>query len=686
MGQIAIRVEHLGKRYAVGTREPYRTLRDTLARTLSALARGRSEGGVRSLDAQQVWALRDVSFEINEGEVIGVIGRNAAGKSTLLRILSRITKPSTGYTETFGRVGSLLEVGTGFHPELTGRENVYLNGAIHGMGRSEIRQKFDEIVGFAEVEKFIDTPIKHYSSGMFVRLAFAVAAHLEPDILLVDEVLAVGDLEFQRKCLGKMGEVGRSGRTVLLVSHQMNQIRRLCSRSIWFDRGQVKRMGVTGDVIAAYEAEVLERGIGSPSGGGCFRGWKLGDEGNVLKDSHETVELRFSLCLERAVSLGHFGVAIQNDASMVIAGWGFDRVSLPAGMAEVSIVPRSLPIRPGTYSIIASLFDGGNNLTGGRPVEIWQASPPLIVDSIPLGSSTGRVGGRAQHTSGSDRQAGGWGALMTWLGSFLGKPAHEKFNAVRFEWMKRLASLPYCPVRYRIGTGAAEMAEFWWSYVLMSFVAGRSMLEFGGSDVGYLRLMWRLLRPGMIAMDIGAFHGLYSVIAAKRVEATGRVVAFEPSPRDRRRLRLHVVMNRLRNVTVEPYAVSGCAGEIEFYVVMRGFTTMNSLKRPATSDPVSRMVVDTVGLDAYCRNVGIERVDFLKVDVEGGELELFRGAQDVLTRARPVILCEVLDWVTRPWGYEASEIVQRLQVLGYEWFDVADDGSIRRHRQTECLS
>jgi len=387
MGHVAIRVEGLGKRYAIGSREPYHTLRDVLARALSApLRRSRIDSRVtigRS-DAGHVWALKDVSFEVQEGEVIGIIGRNGAGKSTLLRILSRITRPSAGYAETFGRVGSLLEVGTGFHPELTGRENIYLNGAILGMKKIEIDREFDGIVAFAEIAKFIDTPIKHYSSGMYVRLAFAVAAHLEPEILLVDEVLAVGDLEFQRRCLGKMGEVSRSGRTVLLVSHQMNQIRRLCGRSIWLDRGCVKAAGATAEVVAAYEAETLEPGPGPLGGGSCFQRWSITDQGYVLKQPYEPFELRFDLHLGEPVSLGHFGVAILNDANLVIAGWGFDRVSLPAGAVQVSVVPRALPVRSGTYSIVASLFDGGNNLTGGRLVEIWQASPPLIVDSIPV--------------------------------------------------------------------------------------------------------------------------------------------------------------------------------------------------------------------------------------------------------------------------------------------------------------
>src|SRR5271169_4284999 len=202
------------------------------------------------------WALKDVSLEVKEGEVLGLIGRNGAGKTTLLKILSRITKPTTGWAEIHGRVGSLLEVGTGFHPELTGRENAFLSGAILGMAKSEIERKFDEIVAFAELEKFIDTPVKHYSSGMYVRLAFAVAAHLEPEILLVDEVLAVGDINFQKKCLGKMGDVARAGRTVVLVSHNLGVIGQLCSRCVWMDDGKVVSDGESQAIVMQYMKRV----------------------------------------------------------------------------------------------------------------------------------------------------------------------------------------------------------------------------------------------------------------------------------------------------------------------------------------------------------------------------------------------------------------------------------------------
>jgi len=258
MSDIAIRVEGLGKRYRIGRQERYRTLRDTLVegaqRTVRTIRGWLSRDGRRESDEQTIWALKDVSFEVKRGEVLGIIGRNGAGKSTLLKILSRVTEPTEGWAEVRGRVGSLLEVGTGFHPELTGRENIYLNGAILGMKRAEIARKFDEIVAFAEVEKFIDTPVKHYSSGMYLRLAFAVAAHLEPEILLVDEVLAVGDAAFQKKCLGKMGEVAGEGRTVLFVSHNMAAIDELCSSAICLQAGRVAKSGPTPAVVSFYLA------------------------------------------------------------------------------------------------------------------------------------------------------------------------------------------------------------------------------------------------------------------------------------------------------------------------------------------------------------------------------------------------------------------------------------------------
>ena len=247
-----IKVEDLSKQYRIGMRDDaaYRTLRDALAGAVAdPFGRGRRK---RLAAERELWALDGVSFEVAPGEVVGVIGRNGAGKSTLLKILTRITEPTRGRVDLYGRVGSLLEVGTGFHPELSGRENVYLNGAILGMRRAEIERKFDEIVAFAEIERFLDTPVKRYSSGMYTRLAFSVAAHLDPEILLVDEVLAVGDYEFQKKCLGKMRDVSRAGRTVLFVSHNVGSISNLCSQVIWLDKGRVTAHGETEEVIGAY--------------------------------------------------------------------------------------------------------------------------------------------------------------------------------------------------------------------------------------------------------------------------------------------------------------------------------------------------------------------------------------------------------------------------------------------------
>jgi lipopolysaccharide transport system ATP-binding protein len=260
---LAIRVERLSKRYLIGheSTEPreHRTLRDAItrgarmaARTAAIMARG---GQVLQGDeVEEFWALKNLNFDVARGEVVGIIGRNGAGKSTLLKVLSRITEPTEGRVEIRGRVSSLLEVGTGFHPELTGRENIFLNGAILGMSRAEVRGKFDEIVAFAEIDRFLDTPVKRYSSGMYVRLAFSVAAHLEPEILIVDEVLAVGDVEFQRKCLGKMQNVAGEGRTVLFVSHNLQAVERLCTRAMLLHQGCIVRSGAVGPTCAAYLA------------------------------------------------------------------------------------------------------------------------------------------------------------------------------------------------------------------------------------------------------------------------------------------------------------------------------------------------------------------------------------------------------------------------------------------------
>jgi lipopolysaccharide transport system ATP-binding protein len=270
MSDIAIRCEGLSKQYRIGERESYKALRDVLTdaaaapfrRLRSAFSNGNGSTATRTSKLgtrNSFWALNDVSFEVKPGEVVGIIGRNGAGKSTLLKILSRITKPTKGQAEIHGRVGSLLEVGTGFHPELTGRENIFLNAAILGMRKAEVDRKFDEIVAFAEVEKFIDTPVKRYSSGMYVRLAFAVAAHMETEILLVDEVLAVGDAQFQKKCFEKMQEIGKGGRTILFISHNMSAVRNICGLGLVLHEGRVTAEGEINSVVDSYMAGLVDR-------------------------------------------------------------------------------------------------------------------------------------------------------------------------------------------------------------------------------------------------------------------------------------------------------------------------------------------------------------------------------------------------------------------------------------------
>jgi lipopolysaccharide transport system ATP-binding protein len=308
MDDIAIRAEGLSKRYRIqqGARARYGTLRDALVEAVRAPFSRRSSPDSAGNDSY-IWALKDVSFEVKRGEVVGIIGRNGAGKTTLLKILSRITEPTEGYAEVRGRVGSLLEVGTGFHPELTGRENIYLNGAILGMKKAEIDRKFDEIVSFAEIQKFIDTPVKFYSSGMYVRLAFAVAAHLDPEILLVDEVLAVGDAAFQKKCLGKMGEVAAGGRTVLFVSHNMAAVQGLCNKALWLEAGKCQLIGTVQEVVSQYLMSIdltskpdLTRIVAGRSGNGYVRfvDWSVVDEyygeGYIVRSNHPcTFRIRY---------------------------------------------------------------------------------------------------------------------------------------------------------------------------------------------------------------------------------------------------------------------------------------------------------------------------------------------------------------------------------------------------------
>jgi len=382
----------LGKRYAIGERARYVALRDVLANAMNAprqiLGRNRRSGENRS--REQLWALRDVSFDIQEGEIVGLIGRNGAGKTTLLKILSRVTRPTAGFAEVHGRMGSLLEVGTGFHPELTGRENVFLSGAILGMGKREIERKFDEIVAFAEVDKFIDTPLKHFSTGMQMRLAFAVAAQLEPEILLVDEVLAVGDLEFQKKCLGKMSEVSKGGRTIVFVSHQMSQIRRLCERVIWVDRGVIKQDGPTLDVVSAYERAFTERTEVNvqeeSSGQGIqFLKWELVVEDGALPNvlqHFDPVCFRVVIRLTERILKGNYAILLFDDAGRIIWHGNCELSGLEPGTLEFVHRLPTLPIKPGAYRWKVGIYDGR------KWTDPWWALPELIVGTKPLLNSS----------------------------------------------------------------------------------------------------------------------------------------------------------------------------------------------------------------------------------------------------------------------------------------------------------
>jgi len=372
-----IHAENLGKEYRRGLQ-----VEGGLRHSLEAFLRS-PLSAFRKKNTETFWALKDVSLQVKEGEVLGLIGRNGAGKTTLLKILSRITRPTTGWAEIHGRVGSLLEVGTGFHPELTGRENTFLSGAILGMGKAEITRKFDEIVAFAELEKFIDTPVKHYSSGMYVRLAFAVAAHLEPEILLVDEVLAVGDINFQKKCLGKMGDVARAGRTVVLVSHQLNQIRRLCHRVVWIDDGALRRDGNTHEVVSAYESAMARGDSNGHSQArpmnskGRFLKWEIaepsGEEPHTLNKLGR-VTVKFTLALSQAVRRGHHGIALFNHDRQLIWGLATDGINLPAGEHDLCYTFPMLPLRPGPYAWLVSLYD-----EGVEEVDVWECLPEMIV-------------------------------------------------------------------------------------------------------------------------------------------------------------------------------------------------------------------------------------------------------------------------------------------------------------------
>ncbi|HYC58386.1 MAG TPA: ABC transporter ATP-binding protein [Thermoanaerobaculia bacterium] len=377
MTDIVVRAEHLGKRYVIGHQhdggQSYGSLRDTLAhaavdvwRRIKDVAQGHALISGRT--REDVWALNDVNFEIARGEAVGIIGRNGAGKSTLLKVLSRITELSTGRVSIRGRVASLLEVGTGFHPELSGRENIYLNGAVLGMSRAEITRKFDEIVAFAELARFLDTPVKRYSSGMYVRLAFAVAAHLEAEILLVDEVLAVGDAIFQKKCLAKMDDVTKTGRTVLFVSHNMGTILQLCSRALLLEAGRVTFAGDVSDAVERYHSAVKEdSSIDLDSFTGHRRGHQefsriqsiaiLDEDGRheTVFGMGETMVVRLSIDIKRPIRAALFGVLFRNSMGLLIHDFrsSFDGYwpDLEAGTAVFEVKIPEIRAYPGYYTV-----------------------------------------------------------------------------------------------------------------------------------------------------------------------------------------------------------------------------------------------------------------------------------------------------------------------------------------------
>ena len=364
MSDVAIRCENISKRYRLGTQEKYKALRDVIAGAFAAPFR---RNGLSNDDAH-LWALDDVSFEVKRGQVIGVIGHNGGGKSTLLKILSRITKPTRGYAVINGRVGALLEVGTGFHAELTGRENLYLNGAILGMTKAEIDRKFDEIVAFAEVDRFIDTPVKRYSSGMYVRLAFGVAAHLETEILLVDEVLAVGDAQFQRKCFAKMNEIGRHGRTILFVSHNMASVRSICEEAVILDRGRLVAKGEVNEAVDGYLAhaaaeadEVVE------TNSFTVNSVQISSSQSPVIKTFDPVEVKVSFVPKAEVADAGLYVSILTPDFRRLTGLDFkDFATVPplkAGeVCELGFAVESLPLLPGVYLLEVHLKDMARGL------------------------------------------------------------------------------------------------------------------------------------------------------------------------------------------------------------------------------------------------------------------------------------------------------------------------------------
>jgi lipopolysaccharide transport system ATP-binding protein len=408
MSQVSIRCEKLSKRYQIGSPDPYKTLRDTIASTFTRFKSNSQNGN------GYIWALQDVSCEIRRGEVVGIIGLNGAGKSTLLKILSRITTPTRGHAHIHGRVGSLLEVGTGFHPELTGRENIYLNGAILGMQKTEIDRKFDEIVAFAEVEKFLDTPVKRYSSGMYVRLAFGVAAHLETEVLLVDEVLAVGDAQFQKKCFQKMQEIGTQGRTILFVSHNMSAIRSICKQALIVEKGKVVAQGEIDATVDRYLSQVnASQAAGEIIDTKTFSVLSVqvvSAAGPVIK-TFDPVQVKVEFVPKSEIRDPGLYVSFLTMDSRRLTGLDLKdfmtTAPLPAGEpAELGFTIESLPLLPGAYQVEIHLKDMSRNLIEIVPQTFeFEVAETEVYGGRKLDGWFGNVGLRARAEDFSRKDA-----------------------------------------------------------------------------------------------------------------------------------------------------------------------------------------------------------------------------------------------------------------------------------------
>jgi lipopolysaccharide transport system ATP-binding protein len=421
--QPIISVKGLSKRYKLGVFNA-KTLREEAEALLARLSRRKGDGiskigdGARSPNSQlpsspsapdEFWALKDVSFDVQPGEVIGVIGRNGAGKSTLLKILSRITEPTSGEARIRGRVASLLEVGTGFHPELTGRENVFLNGAILGMSKAEIRSKFDEIVAFAEIEKFIDTPVKRYSSGMYVRLAFAVAAHLEPEILIVDEVLAVGDVEFQKKCIGKMQEVsGQDGRTVLFVSHNLNAVQNLCGKALYLKEGREVAFGPCFDVLKMYQTSTQHGPTGKVPAAtpemierAYVTGLRLEDDGGVEKPYFKlgepwTLRIRFQVVRKQPAFVAGIGVRSLSGASVQTV-WT-NPADVEPGEYEAVFRQGGVTLSAGAYIVLVGLSSSDRSIQQFEALQFDVLADQYNGDFVPLPAGAGMIVNSMERT------------------------------------------------------------------------------------------------------------------------------------------------------------------------------------------------------------------------------------------------------------------------------------------------